>query len=91
MSAKSDKQRAENRTSMTRAALELAIAEAARTACPECRGLIGIVIERVVPETPGGANWAVKGIKFGKADRDRCAAVISKLAEDGQIEFEISD
>jgi hypothetical protein len=90
MSAKSNKPMG-NRTSMTRAALELAIAEAAKTACPECSGLIGIIVERVDPKTPGGANWAVKGIKFGKADRDRCAEAISKLVADGQIEFEISD
>lgn len=91
MNAKSKKPPPGHRTSMTRAALELAIAEAARSSCPECSGLIAIMIERVAPKTPGGANWTVKGIRFGKADRDRCAAAISKLVEDGQIEFEISD
>jgi hypothetical protein len=91
MSTKSKRQPAGNRTSMTRAALELAIAEAVRTSSPECGALIGIIVERVVPKTPGGANWAVKGIKFGKADRAQCSAAISKLVEDGQLEFEISD
>jgi hypothetical protein len=91
MSSKSKKPPAGNRTSMTRAALELALAEAARTGSPECSGLIGIIVERVVPKTPGGVNWAVKGIKFGKANRDKCAAAITKLVEEGQFEFEISD
>lgn len=91
MSPKGKKQPTVNRTSMTRAALELAIAEAVRKANPECSTLIGVIVERVDPKTPGGANWAVKGIKFGKADRDRCAAAISKLVESGQLEFEISD
>jgi hypothetical protein len=91
MSPKSNKQPVRNRTSMTRAALELAIAEAVRTSSPECSALIGIIVERVVPKVPGGANWAIKGIKFGKADRAQCAAAISKLVEDGQFEFEISD
>jgi hypothetical protein len=91
MSHKSKKQPARNRTSMTRAALELALAEAARRGSPECSALIGIIVERVVPKTPGGANWAVRGIKFGKANRDQCGAAISKLVEDGQLEFEISD
>jgi len=91
MSSKSKQPPAGNRTPMTRAALELALAEAARTGSPECSGLIGIIVERVVPKTPGGANWAVKGIKFGKADRDKCAVAITKLVEEGQFEFEISD
>jgi hypothetical protein len=91
MSPKSKKLPAANRTSMTRAALELAIVEAIRTSSPECGALIGIIVERVIPKLPGGANWAVKGIKFGKADRAQCSAAISKLVEDGQLEFEISD
>jgi hypothetical protein len=84
-------QAAGNRTPMTRAALELAIAEAVKTGSPECSGLIGIIVERVVPKVPGGANWAIQGIKFGKADRDKCAAAIAKLVEEGQFEFELSD
>jgi hypothetical protein len=91
MSPKSRKQAAVNRTPMTRAALELAIAQAVRTSSPDCSALIGIIVERVVPKAPGGPNWAVKGIKFGKADRAQCSAAISKLVEDGQLEFEISD
>jgi hypothetical protein len=85
------KQPALKHTAMTRAALELAIAEAVRTARPECSALVGVVVERMVPTTPGGANWAVKGLKFGKADREQCRAVLSKLVRDGQFDCEISD
>jgi hypothetical protein len=91
MSWKSKDQPAGNRTPITRAALEQAIAEAVRSGSPECGALIGIVVERIVPNTPGGANWAVKGIRFGKADRDSCAAAISKFVADRQLDFEVSD
>jgi CspA family cold shock protein len=79
------------RSPISRAALELALAEAVRGSDPQCEGLIGIFVERVVPGSPGGANWVVKGIRYGKAERDRCNAAISSCVEEGQREFEVSD
>jgi CspA family cold shock protein len=70
-------QLAGKRTPIARAALELAIAE--------------IIVERIVPTTASGANWALKGIKYGKADRDQCSATISTRLEEWQREFELSD
>jgi CspA family cold shock protein len=84
-------QLAGNRASITRAALELAIAEAARESDPECNALIGVIVERVVSKSPGSANWAIKGIKYGNAERDRCSVAISKCVEELQREFEVSD
>jgi hypothetical protein len=91
MSQNTDQQSTVRRTSITRAALELAIAEAVRGSSPECRDLIGVIVERVVPGSPGSANWVVKGVKYGKAQRDRCRAAISACVEDRQREFEVSD
>jgi CspA family cold shock protein len=84
-------QLAPRRVAITRAALELALTEAVRKSSPECSSLVGVIVERVVPEFPGDANWAVKGIKYGKAERDRCRASVSKCVEEGQSEYEISD
>ncbi len=81
----------DRRTSITRASLELAIAETVRASDPQCEGLVGIIVERVVPESPDGANWAVKGVKYGKAERGRCSAALSNCVEEGQREFKISD
>ncbi len=91
MSMRSKKPPVAKRRTMTRADLELAIAEAIRTGRPECSALIAVIVEGIVPTTPNGTNWAVKAIKFGKADRDQCRAVLSKLLEDGQFEVQISD
>jgi CspA family cold shock protein len=76
---------------ITRAVLELKITEAVRSSSPECTALVGIIVERVAPESPGGANWAVKGVKYGKVERDRCNASLFKCVEEGQRDFEISD
>jgi hypothetical protein len=58
---------------------------------PQCSGFIGIIVERVIPATDVGANWNVKGIKYGKAKRDRCDAMISVIIDPMQLEFDISD
>jgi len=79
------------RTWIARAALESALAENVRGSDPQCEGLIEIIVERVVPASPDGANWAVKGVKYGKAEREVCSAAISKVVEEGQREFEVSD
>jgi CspA family cold shock protein len=91
MSRKNAEQLKKKRTSITRASLELAIVEAVRESDPACQMLMGVIVERVVPKSRDDANWAIRGVKYGKADRDRCGAVISKCVEEVQREFEISD
>ena len=91
MKPKSAEQLRGKRTWITRAALEAAITETVRASNPQCVGLIGIIVERVAPASPGGANWIVKGVKYGKAERDRCGAAITNCVEEGQREFEYSD
>ncbi len=91
MSQKTTEQPAKKRTWIARAALEEALAATVRASDPQCEGLKGIFVERVVPGSPDGANWAVKGIKYGKAERQRCSATISKCVEESQRDFEILD
>jgi cold shock CspA family protein len=91
MNQEKTKQATKKRTWIARAALESALAENVRGSDPQCEGLIEIIIERVVPVSPDGANWAVKGVKYGKAEREACSAAISKVVEEGQRDFEVSD
>jgi hypothetical protein len=91
MIRKKKEQLAPRRTSITRADLELTIADAVRRCDPHCRPLVGIIVERVVPASAGGANWAVQGVKYGKADRERCCTAMSIVVKEGMREFEISD
>jgi len=79
------------RSPITRAALESAIAEAVRGSNPDCGALVGVIVERVAPKAPGGANWVLKGVRYGRAKRDRCRAAIAICVEDGQRQFEVSD
>jgi cold shock CspA family protein len=92
--AKQEKGREQSRskrTSISRGELESTIAEAVRSSGPECAALVGVIVERVVPESSGDANWVVKGVKYGKAERVRCAASLLKCVEEGQRAYEIVD
>jgi len=75
----------------TRAELERSLVEAVRASHPECEAFVGVIVERVVPGWPDAANWDVKGVRFGKADRKRCGGVLLDLVVQRQQEFEISD
>jgi len=79
------------RKPIIRAALEQSLADAVRAVAPECQAFIGVIIERVVPETSGGANWAVKGVRYGRADRDRCEAALGMCLHEKQLEYTLSD
>jgi hypothetical protein len=78
------------RKSITQAELETALAEAVRAHDAQCEGLVGIIVERVSPTSPAGSNWFVKGVKYGKAQRDRCDLALSICVEKMQREFEVS-
>jgi hypothetical protein len=53
--------------------------------------LIGVIVEKVTPASPGEAGWAVKGVKYGNADRSQCAAALSIHLNQLQREFRIED
>lgn len=79
------------RTPIARADLEQSLADAVRSIAPDCQAFVGVIIERVVPEAPDGANWAVKGVRYGRADRDRCEAALGMSLREKQLEYVLSD
>jgi hypothetical protein len=91
MKARSQDQSGPARKAMTAAEMERALADAVRASHPECEAFIAVFVERIVPPWPDAANWAVRGVKFGKADRDRCGSVLSDLVAARQQEFDLSD
>jgi hypothetical protein len=73
------------------AVLEVAIATAVKRSGPSCEPFIGVFVERSAPQSRDDANWAVRGVKFGKAERENCNAALSVIVERLKREFEISD
>ena len=72
-------------------ALEAAITEAVKKSGPSCEPFVGIIVERVFRRSCVEANWAVKGIKFGRSDRKQCNSALSVIVERLKREFEVAD
>jgi hypothetical protein len=53
------------RNRITSDALQQIVAKAVRDSDAMCAGFIGIIIEHTNPKLNVGANWTLKGIKYG--------------------------
>jgi hypothetical protein len=54
---------------------------------PRFEGFVGVIVQRESPKERLDANWAVKGVKFGKADRDKSSKALATIVERMQREF----
>jgi len=79
------------REPIKRAALEAAITVAVKLSNPSCEPFVGVLVERVARNLSGEANWAVKGVKFGKSEREQCNSALTVIIERLRREFEIAD
>lgn len=79
------------RIPIARAMLEDQLLEAVRSSSPDCLKLVSVIVERVVPSTRGGPNWAIKGVRYGKADREQCSARLAGIAIEQQRRFELTE
>ena len=80
-----------DRKPITRAILERCLTDAVRKSAPECEGFVGVIIQRVMPEGLDGANWVVKGVRYGKADRSRCETVLGTSLREKQQNYVLVD
>lgn len=76
---------------MARSALENELAEGVRNSDPACERFVAVIVEKVTPKERGGPNWAVKGVRYGGADRERSGAALSALVVTRQQEVELGD
>jgi hypothetical protein len=79
------------REPIKREALEAAITAAVKQSGPSCEPFIGIIVEGIARNSSIEANWAVKGVRFGRSDRKQCNSALSVIVERLKREFEIAD
>jgi hypothetical protein len=53
--------------------------------------LVGVIVQPTTPKSRFDANWAVRGVKFGKADRAKVNEAIVAVVESMQREFQLTD
>jgi hypothetical protein len=80
----------QNRTLMSRTALEEEITKAVK-ADDVCAAFVGVILERIQGQSSLESNWAVKGIKFGTADRDKAGHVVEAVVERMQSAYNLSN
>lgn len=81
----------DDRVPVLRSVLEQSLSDAVRARAPECSGLVGVIVEPATSDAAESANWAVKGVRFGQVDRDRCNAVLASCVTDLRSKFRVSE
>jgi hypothetical protein len=78
------------RSSVSRERLQSAITKAVKKADPKCAGFIGVIVQRQTPKAGFDANWAIKGVLLGKADRDTSSMALATIVERMRREFSLA-
>ena len=81
----------DNRDLISRDEMQAAIAEAVKKADPDCGAFVGVFVERTTRTSILEANWAVKGIKFGRADRNKARDAVNRIVERMQCDFRLGE
>jgi hypothetical protein len=50
-----------------------------------------VIVQRITPKSRFDTNWALRGVKFGKANREKADKAITTVVERMQREFRLSD
>lgn len=70
--------------------LEAAITEAVRDEGPGCEAFVGVIVQQTKPKSRLDANWALRGMKYGRADRGKADEALVSIVERMQREFKLS-
>jgi hypothetical protein len=71
--------------------LELAIADAVKKAAPGCEAFVGVIVQQTTPRSRFDTNWAIRGVKYGKAGREAVTGALATIVERMQQEFRLSE
>ena len=78
-----------HRKRVSRETLEMAITAAVKKSDPQCEPFVGVLIEHHAPRSREDTNWAIKGIRFGRAERAKCSAVLTTVVNKMRGKFEL--
>jgi hypothetical protein len=80
----------ERRDLISREALQEAITAGVKKADTSCASFMGVIVQRAIAESSLEANWTIRGIKYGRASRDKANAALATIVERMQHEFSLS-
>jgi len=88
--ARHRKKPSDTRSSVSPERLQAAITKGVKKSDAKCEGFIGVIVQRQTPKARFDADWSVKGVRFGKADRDKCGLALVTIVERMQREFSLA-
>lgn len=71
--------------------MESAITEAVRKADPAFETFAGVIVGRETSKAPFDVNWAIRGVRFGNAEREKAGQALATVVERMQHEFSLAD
>jgi hypothetical protein len=71
--------------------LEFAITDAIKKGVPGCESFAGVFVQPTSPKSRFDANWSLRGVKFGGANRAKAAEAIAGIVERMQQEYKLSE
>jgi hypothetical protein len=80
----------DDRNPISREAMQSAITVAVKKADPDCRSFVGVIVQRTNPKSCLETNWAIRGVKFGRANRSKASGAVNTIVERMQREFKLS-
>jgi hypothetical protein len=83
------KAKAAGREKMTPKDLELAITDAVRKSDAQCETFVRVWVEPSEQKMGKDANWTIKGIQFGRADRNKCRSALTDVVKRMQNDYEL--
>jgi hypothetical protein len=79
----------DDRSLVSREHLQSAITEAVKKTEPACEAFVGVIVRRETPKSRFDANWSVRGVRFGRADRDKASQALATIVERMRREFSL--
>ena len=71
--------------------LQTAIKDAVKKSVSGCETFAGVIVNKTTPKSRFDANWALKGVKFGRANREKADKVLKIIVDRMQREFYLDD
>jgi hypothetical protein len=81
----------DTRQAISRKDLQSAITDVVKNYDPECEPFVDVIIEIIQPRSRVDANWVIRGVRFGRADRDKSQQALAKVVERMQSAFIVSE
>ncbi len=81
----------DSRKPISRVEMQAAITEAVKKAGPDCEPFVGVIVDRTKRSSLAEANWAIRGIRFGRADRNKASNVVNRIVQRMQCDFNLSN